>query len=158
MRKIILDNIATGLETEIGMSSTVYTDLKIEDIQTRLPETNTVNYFVGITIERANSNETEIGKYHPAGRLYDCYVVIFIKNADYNLGQEELDTLVRRITKYFAKDTGHLAGTQQNKDSVLERVSSYIVSDFNYISGDMGKGQLGHSCTIRIGIRTEIII
>lgn len=158
MRKKILDNIARGLETEIGVSSTVYADLKIEDIQTRLPKTNTVNYFVGITIERANSNETEIGKYHPAGKLYDCYIVVFIKNADYNSGQDELDTIVRRITKYFAKDRGNLAGEQLIADGVTERVISFTVSDYNYIFGDMGRGQLGHSCAIRIGVRTEIII
>jgi len=158
MRKKILDNIAVGLEHEIGMSSTVYPDLKIEDIQTRLPETNTVNYFVGITVERANSNQVEIGKFHPAGKLYDAFVVIFIKNADYDLGQTELDTIVRRITKYFAKDTGHLAGEQQVADSVTERVISYNVSDFNYIFGEMGNSQMAHVCAIRIGIRTEIII
>jgi hypothetical protein len=158
MRKKILDNIANGLETEIGVSSTVYSDLKIEEIQTRFPETITTNYFIGIMVERASSNETEIGKYFPAGKLYDCFVVIFIKSGDYNIGQEELDTIVRRVTKYFAKDKGNLAGEQQIADDVTERVISFTVSDFNYMYGETGKGRLAHSCAIRIGIRTEIII
>lgn len=158
MRKNILDNIAAGLETELGRSSNVYSDLKIEDIQTRLPETNTVNYFIGITIERANPSDIEIGKFHPAGKLYECFIVIFIKSGDYNEGQEELDTIVRRVTKYLAKDTGSLAGVDINKDDVLERVISYTVEDFNYIYGETNNGQLAHSCAVRLNIRTELII
>lgn len=158
MRKKILDNIVTGLEAEVGLSSTVYTNLKIEDIQPQLPKTNTVNYFIGVTLERANNNLNEIGNFHPSGKSFDCFILVFIKNGDSNIGQTELDTVVRRVTKYLAKDIGNLAGLEVSEDGVIERVNSYNIVDYNYIFGEITNDEIAHSCAIRIEIKTEFII
>jgi hypothetical protein len=157
MRKKILDNIATGLETEIGRDSTVYTDLKIEDIQTRLPETVTVNYFIGIVIERAGAISNEIGRYAPSLKNYECMIVVFLKSGDYNAVQDELDTIVTRVTKYVAKDTGNLGGVEQIKDGTTERVVSFSIADYNYDVREM-KSALGAGCAITLNIKTDLII
>ena len=157
MRKTILDNIAVGLEANIGRSSSVYADLKIEDIQTRLPETVTVNYFVGIVIERATAVSTEIGRYAPTTKQYECGIIVFLKSGDYASVQDELDTIVNRITKYLAKDTGLLAGATKIKDGITERVISFSIQDYNYNIREM-QNSLGAGCAITLNIKTDLTI
>lgn len=153
MRKTILDNIKIGLESNIGQSSTVYTDLKIEDIQTRIPDTLTVNYFIGITIDRSNTRFVEIGRYSPTVKEYECKVNIFIRNGDFDLSQTELDTIVNRIIKYFSLDSGNLNGESLTKDGVTENIISYNIDSIDY---DIKENSVGIGCSISIMIRTNL--
>lgn len=155
MRKTILDNIKTGLTSQIGQSSTVYTDLKIEDIQTIIPSTVTVNYFVGITVDRSTTGLAEIGKYAPTTRIYDCNVLIFIKNGDRDLAQTELDTIVNRVLKYFALDTGNLDGAVFTKDGVTESVISFSVDSMDYSVKEQNSS-IGAGCSIALSIKTNL--
>lgn len=158
MRNVILENIKDGLSDEIGKESS-YSTLKVEDVQSRLPDSVLVNYFVGLTIDRASVTSQEIGKFHPSNNDYLCSVVIRVRNGDYQEGQTELDTIVRRITKYFAKDTGSLNGLSSNEDDVEETVISYSIEDFNYIAGEARKKVgLIHLCMINLRIKTNLII
>jgi hypothetical protein len=122
-----------------------------------LPETVTVNYFIGVVIEKAGTISNEIGKYHPATKNYECMIVIFLKGGDYNTVQDELDTIVTRVTKYLAKDTGNLDGLEQIKDGTTERVISYSIVDYNYDVREM-KNALGAGCAITLNIKTDLII
>ena len=157
MRNVILNNIKTGLELNIGSSSS-YTTLKVEEVQGRLPEAILTNYFVGITIDRATTSDRIIGRSYPLQTEYICSVVVRIKNADYNDGQTELDTIVRRIVKYFANDSGSLNGLQDTTDDVTERVVTYTIESFDYISGEAKNKGLLHICTIQLSIKTDLII
>ena len=160
MRNRILNNIKTGLKTEIGTGSTVYSNLQIEDFQTRLPDSVIVNYFVGMTIDRVNNASREIGKLFPVINEYSCSIVALVKNADYDAGQTELDTIVKRIIKYFANDVGNLKGLTDNNvvSGVVETVISYSMDGFDFIAGNMKTGGLGHICTISLNIKTNLNI
>jgi hypothetical protein len=158
MRKLILDNIKTGLLTNIGVDSSVYQDLKVEDILSYLPEMVTVNYFVGILVDKAKTGTQEIGRYDPTIKIYNCMIVVLIKNLDTDSGQDELDTIVNRITKYLAKDNGNLAGLKKTKDGIVEYVVTYGIQDFNYVSRALEAGEMGHICGITLSIRTELKI
>lgn len=157
MRNIILNNIKTGLESEIGSGSSYGSDL-IEDIQTRVPENVTVNKFVGITIDRVSPLERSIGKFYPTNHEYICTVAILVKNADYNDGQTQLDTIIRRILKYFSKDTGSLNGLSDTTDDVTETVITYRIDSLDYTDGKLKAGEIGHVCFVSLSIRTELII
>ena len=160
MRNRILNNIKTGLKTEIGIGSTVYSNLQIEDLQVRLPDSVMVNYFVGITIDRVNNASREIGKLFPVINEYNCNIVVLVKNADYNVGQTELDTIVKRIIKYFANDVGNLKGLNDNNAvaGVTETVISYSMDGFDFLTGNMKVGGLGHVSTINLNIKTNLNI
>jgi hypothetical protein len=157
MRNKILNNIKDGLAANMGEDG-LYADLKIEDIQNRFPQTITVNRFIGVAIERAGTEDKEIGNYCPVRKNYNCSVVVVNKSADYDSGQTDLDTLVNRIIKYFKQDTGNLNGLSLTKDSIVETVYGYSVEDFDYVSGEFKVGNLGHFCIINLLIKTEIII
>jgi len=158
MRNVILNNIKDGLEKELGDKSS-YDNLKIEDIQSRLPDSVLVNYFIGLTIDRAESFSQEIGKYHPSNNEYLCSVVIRIKNGDYNQGQTELDTIVRRVIKYFSLDSGTLNGLEDASDGVTETVISYNIDNSDYVVGtSRQKSNLLHICMINLKIKTNLTI
>lgn len=159
MRKILLDNIKTGLSITIGPSVNTYADLPIEDILTFLPEQVAVNYFVGILIDKAETGRQEIGRYDPTVKKYSCMIVVLVKNLDEDLGQTELDTIVNRIIKYLSKDQGNLVSAQKVKDGITERVITYGIDKFDYSSiKGMDEGEMGHICGISFNIRTDIII
>jgi len=158
MRNLILENIKDGLTDDLGEKSS-YDTLQVEDIQARLPDSILVNYFIGLSIDRASVINQEIGKFHPSNNEYLCSVVVRVRNGDYQLGQTELDTFVRRITKYFAKDTGSLLGLNSNEDGVDETVISYNIEDFDFIAGQ-AKKKVGliHLCMINLRIKTNLNI
>ena len=157
MRFKILDNIKNGLINNVGVKGE-YNDLIIEDIQTRLPETVTVNAFIGISIDDTRSLNNEIGLNYPTNNEYLCSVVVLIKNANYEEGQNELEKIVRRVYKYFGKDTGELNGLIVSEDGVTENVISYNIDSINYTSGKLEQGALGHLAVFNILIKTNLII
>lgn len=157
MRNVILENIKDGLEKELGQDSS-YETLKIEDVQSRLPDSVLVNYFIGLSIDRANILSQEIGRYHPSHNEYLCSIVIRIKNGDYQQGQTELDTIVRRVIKYLALDSGSLNGINLNEDGVDETVISYNIENFDYVAGQAKKSGLLHICLISLRIKTNLNI
>ena len=157
MRNVILNNIKTGITAQLGQLSS-YTTLKLEDIQNRLPEAVLVNYFVGMTIDRATASTRIIGRSYPLQNEYICSIVVRVKNADYDDGQTELDTIVRRLVKYFANDSGSLNGLSNTTDGVTERVVTYTIENFDYISGESKNKGLLHICTIELNIKTDLII
>jgi hypothetical protein len=156
MRNKILNNIKTGLEATLGKDSTVYDDVLIEDVQNRLPDSVTVNYFLGVNIDRGRNLSKEIGKIFPVINNYNCNIVIMVKNADYDTGQTELDTIFKRILKYFIDDSGSLAGLSDTTAGITENVISYSLDDFDYIEGKMKTGGLGHVCTLALSIKTHL--
>jgi hypothetical protein len=156
MRNKILNNIKSGLDAKLGKDSTVYTDLLIEDVQNRLPDSVTVNYFLGINIDRGRNLSNEIGKIFPVINNYNCNIVIMVKNADYDTGQTELDTIFKRILKYFIDDSGSLNGLSDTTAGITENVISYNLDDFDYIEGKMKTGGLGHVCTLSLSIKTQL--
>lgn len=157
MRNIILNNIKNGLETEVGSGSSYGSDI-VEDIQTKVPDSVTVNKFIGITVDRVSPLERTIGKFYPTNQEYVCTLAVLVKNADYNDGQTQLDTIVRRLIKYFSKDTGTLNGLTNTTDSVTETVITYRIDQLDYTDGKLKAGELGHICFITLSIRTELII
>ncbi len=158
MRSTILNNIKEGLAKEIGIESNVYDNLHIEDIQTRLVDTITTNTFIGITINDVNPINREIGTNYPSAHDYMCSVALLIKNANNEEGQGELDKIVRRIIKYFAKDIGELNGLSLTEDGVTESVISYNINEINYTSGELTQGALGHIAVFNLIIRTTLTI
>lgn len=157
MRNVILENIKDGLLEELGEDSS-YTTLKIEDVQSRLPDSVMTNYFIGMSIDRAETGNQEIGKYHPSINEYLCSVVIRIKNGDYEEGQTELDTIVRRALKYFSLDSGSLNGLSSSEDGITETVLSYKIENFDYVAGRAKKSGLLHICMINLRIKTNLVI
>jgi hypothetical protein len=157
MRNVILENIRDGLETELGEESS-YNTLKVEEVQSRLPDSVMTNYFIGMSIDRAEPGNQEIGKYHPSINEYLCSVVVRIKNGDYEEGQTELDTIVRRVLKYFALDSGSLNGLSSNEDEIEETVISYKIENFDYVAGRARKSGLLHICMINLRIKTNLNI
>lgn len=157
MRNIILNNIKTGLKEEIGLDGN-YENYEVEMVDNRLPDSVLVNRFVGITIDRARASEREIGKNYPTMTDYVCSVVVRVKSADYDSGQTELDTIVRRIIKYFANDTGSLRGLTNTTDGVEEQVATYAIEELDYVSGEAKNKGLLHICLISLIIRTNLTI
>jgi len=156
MRNKILNNIKDGLDETLGKDSIVYDDLLIEDVHNRLPDSVMVNYFLGINIDRGRNLSREIGKIFPVVNNYNCNIVIMVKNADYDIGQTELDTIYKRVLKYFIDDTGNLNGLSDTTAGITETVISYNLEDFDYIEGKMKTGGLGHVCTISLSIKTHL--
>jgi hypothetical protein len=159
MRNYILINIKNGLSATIGQSSTVYTTTLVEELTNRIPEQVTVNYFTGIAISNVSSFDREIGKNYPVRKNYNCLIAVLVKSADFDGGQDEVDIIVNRISKYFALDSGSLKGSTLTRDGVKETVSDYLITNIQYgEAGDLKVGQLGNACLINLSIMVDIII
>jgi len=158
MRNYILTNIKEGLDDNLGVSSK-YKNVLVDEVTNQIPESVTVNYFVGVDIVSANSADREIGKSYPVRRIYECSIATLVKNADFNSGQNEVDIIVNRIFKYFAQDIGSLGGLSLTRDGIKETVISFDIENMVYgQAAGLKVGQLGNACLISLNIMTEIII
>ena len=159
MRNYILTNIKDGLSGIIGTDSTVYTDTLVDEVTNQIPERVTVNYFTGIAISNVSSFDREIGKNYPVRKNYNCLIAVLVKSADFDSGQDEVDIIVNRISKYFALDSGSLKGQSLTRDGVKETVSDYLITNIQYgEAGDLKVGQLGNACLINLSIMVEVLI
>ena len=158
MRNYILTNIREGLDNNLGELSS-YKSVLVEEVSNQIPESVTVNYFVGIDIINVNSLDREIGKSYPVRRIYECSIVVLVKNADFDNGQNEVDVITNRIFKYFAQDIGSLNGLSLTRDGVKETVIDFNIDNMIYgQAAGLKVGQLGNACLISLNIMTEIII
>lgn len=155
MKHEILKNIRDGLVSFMGKDSD-FQDLKMEDIKAFLPGMVTVNRFIGMDIQAIDTVEREIGSFAPLISTYNCDVVILVKGAEYDTVENEMDIVLRRLRKYFANDTGGLAGLQVNEDNVIERVLTYKVEGIRTFDGKLKGGDLGHVATLSVIINTEL--
>ena len=159
MRNYILTNIKNGLSATVGQGSSVYTATLVEELTNRIPESVSVNYFTGISISNVSSFDREIGKNYPVRKNYNCLIAVLVKSADFDGGQDEVDIIVNRISKYFALDSGSLKGATLTRDGVKETVSDYLITNVQYgEAGDLKVGQLGNACLINLSIMVDIII
>lgn len=154
MRNKILQNLRNGLIDYLGKNST-FQEHKVEDIQNQLPNTVTVNKFIGITIDNVKPLDREIGSFSPSHDNFMVDIVVLVRGAAYDIMKDELDIIVHRVRKYLAKDIGDLNGLSETIDSDTETVITYNVVGRSYINGKMKKGELGHICTLSILITTQ---
>ena len=158
MRNYILNNIKEGLENAIGASSS-YGNTLVESVVNRIPDRVTVNRFTGISMVNVTSFDREIGKSYPVRKNYNCLIAVLVKNADFNLGQNEVDIIGNRIFKYFANDTGSLKGLSLTRDGVKEEVISYQINNVDYgEAGELTVGEMGNACLISVEILIEVTI
>lgn len=154
MRNKILQNLRDGLTSYLGKNST-FEEHKVEDIQNQLPNTVTVNKFIGLTIDNVKPLSREIGSFSPSHDNFMVDIVILVRGAAYDTMKDELDIIVHRVRKYLANDIGGLNGLEQTFDSDTETVITYNVIGRSYVNGKMKKGDLGHLCTLSILVTTQ---
>ena len=155
----MLDNICTTIKNDlikdVGVQSS-YTDDRIEDVQTRLPETITVNKFIGIVPSDEFPIQYEIGQQLPTIWTYTVNVVILIKDMDYSAGLTRLTKVLRRVKKSFAK-TSTLKQQSDTTDSMTETVVEYAIPRIDFESGKVSTDKnFNHVAVMTIEVKTTL--
>jgi len=151
----ICNTIKSDLLRDVGLQSS-YTDDRIESIQTRLPETVSVNKFIGIVPSDESPIQYEIGQQLPTIWIYNVNVVILIKDMDYASGLTRLAKVTRRVKKSFAK-TSTLKQQSDTTDNMTETIVDYSITRVDFESGRMPSDKnFNHVAVMTVQVKTTL--
>ena len=153
MRGVILEKLKTCLTDSFGTGST-FEELKVELVETDIPDNVGVNIFIGLEVPVADPISIEIGGLMPSLYEYECQIALLMKNGDIVKGQDNLDRVTNRIKKYLSEDI--FQGLSETSDGTTESVQGYSVESIKYTSGALKVGELGHIAIFTLKVKTDL--
>lgn len=164
----IKNKLKDDLVSQVGTDSTLYTDLLVENIDTRIQDPITTPLFIGIDATLDAPEEYEIAaRQAPTLNQYSVIIAILVKDATYASGQEKLDKVYRRIWRaiYTMNERKNLGQTTTlwalntlgTIEGIQERFTNIVVTNVALDSNILEPGLMGHLALMTLKVRTEIV-